>query len=121
MPTAARLALAPVLVLALAFALDAQPPAPKTPPGIKLADGTYLWTGDTLPDTVTLSPQELQKLFDQVEQLKKQLAARKATSPSGCAIRGKIEKRGDTVVAALKLTYSFRTTSPRTEIGRAHV
>ena len=133
MPTAARLILAPALVLGLAFALDArQPdppkkpadppkaataPPPKTPTGVKLPDGTYLWTGDTLPDAVTLSPQELQKLFDQVEQLKKQLAARKAAAPSGCAIRGKVEKRGDTVVVALKLTYTFSTPAPRSAVA----
>jgi hypothetical protein len=131
MPAAARLATATALVLALAFALDAQQPdpakkppdapkaapPPKTPTGVKLPDGTYLWTGDTLPDAVTLSPQELQKLFDQVEQMKKQLATRKTVAPSGCAVRGKVEKRGDTVVVALKLTYSFRTSSPRSAVA----
>ncbi|HEY3788612.1 MAG TPA: hypothetical protein VGL71_07145, partial [Urbifossiella sp.] len=37
--------------------------------------------------------------------------------PSGCAIRAKIEKRGEAAVAAIKLTYTFRTTMPNTAIS----
>ena len=125
----ARFALAPATILAAALALAAQPPdpakkppdAPKTTPaespGVKLADGTYLWTGDAVPPSVAVSPQELQKLLDQVEQMKKQLAARKVLPPSSCAVRGKVEKRGDTVVAALKLTFTFRTPAPSTAVS----
>src|SRR5438477_12902348 len=78
--------LVPAFLLAVAMALVAQPPGsgkkpadtPKTPPapspGVKLPDGTYLWTGPTAPggdngERVVISPQELQKLQDQVEQL----------------------------------------------------
>jgi hypothetical protein len=145
---AARFAVAPAVILCAAVALaqppdpparpadpptkapapkeakDKEPPkAPQVPPptGIKLPDGTFLWTGPGTTggdgERVILTPEELQKLLDQVEQLKKQLAARKPIAPSGCAIRGKVEKRGESVVAALKVTYTFRTTAPNTAVS----
>ena len=93
-------------------------PPPKELPGIRLPDGTFLWFGHGDSDErVSLTPQELQKLQDQIDQLKKQLAARKATSPSGCAIRGRVEKRGEQLVAVLKLTLTFRTTAPQTPVA----
>jgi hypothetical protein len=118
-------------VAASCLAGHAQPPdlakktaEPKTSPiapaAIKLADGTYLWTGlptDTGGERVILTPQEYQKLLDQNERYKKQIAAFKPSSPSGCAIRGRIEKRGDQVIALLKLTYSVRTTLPQSSIS----
>jgi hypothetical protein len=61
-------------------------------------------------ERLPLSPQEQQKLLEQIEQLKKELASRKIVAPSGCALHAKIEKRGDTSIATLKLTYTFRTT-----------
>jgi hypothetical protein len=137
-PARLRVVLAPALFLASALVLTAgaQPPDPKKladPPAktdtkngpkdatvVKLPDGTYLWlgiAGDGSDERVTLTPAELQKLLDQVEQLKKQLAARKAAAPSGCAVRGKIEKRGEQLVAVLKLTCTFRTAEPRTAVA----
>lgn len=118
-----------VLLAALGLTIHAQPPepgkppdtrpGPKDPPAVKLPDGTFLWLG-TPPDgngeRVTLTAQELQKLLDQVDQLKKQLAARKATTPSGCAVSGKIQKRGEQPVAVLKLTCTFRTTLPQSAV-----
>jgi hypothetical protein len=136
--TRLRLALAPAAFLAAALAVTAgaQQPEPKksadpVPPKadtkgkekeprvIKLPDGTYLWLGtpDGSDERVTLTPDELQKLLDQAEQLKKQLAARKPTPPSGCAIRGKVEKRGEQLVAVLKLTLTFRTPAPQTAVA----
>ena len=136
---AARFAGAQVVLLVVVVALSAQQPpdpakkpadppkalapapkekdTPKTaaPVGVRLPDGTFLWTGpggSADGERVLLTPQELQKLLDQVDQLKKQVAAKKAAPPSGCAIRGRVEKRGDTFVAALKVTYSFRTAAP---------
>src|SRR5207302_5597755 len=117
-----RFALAPaVLLAALALTIGAQPPDSKKPadtkaaakdlPVVKLPDGTFLWLGGD--ERVTLSPQEFQKLLDQVEQLKKQLAAKKATPPGGCAVRGHVEKRGEQLVAVLKLTCTFRTALPQ--------
>jgi hypothetical protein len=142
--SAARFAVAQAVLLVAAVTLTAQPPEPgkkatdsskpappppaleKDPPkpsptvGLPLPDGTFLWTGPNGPardaDRVWISQQELQKLLDQVDQLKKQLATRKASAPSGCAIRGRVEKRGEALVAALTATYSFRTTAPNSAI-----
>jgi hypothetical protein len=103
-----------------------EPPAakevPKTPGMIRLADGTYLWTGPTAPtgdpsERVTVTQAELQKLADQAEQLKKQLAARRPTPPSRCALAGRVERRGDVSVAVFKVTYSFRTTAPNAAVA----
>ncbi len=132
-------ALALAALLAGTLALSAQPPGldplkrldpPRTekaaktetkgakPAAVKLPDGTYLWLGGTSDkERVTLTPQEFQKLLDRVDTLKKELAARKPTPPSGCAIRAHIEKRGEQLVAALKLTYSFRTTQANTAVS----
>lgn len=105
-----------------------QPELPKNEPSkeakdskpfvVKLPDGTHVWLGNG-PDgeRVTLSPQEFQKLLDQIDSLKKELAARKPRPPSSCAIRGRIEKRGEQLVAALKLTYAFRTTHANTAVA----
>src|SRR5262245_28978187 len=112
-PFAGTLALA--ALLAGTIALSAQPPAadplkkvdaPKAEPAkdakplvVKLPDGTFLWLGGASDgERVTLTPQEFQKLLDRVDALKKELAARKPTPPSGCAIRGRIEKRGEQLV-----------------------
>ncbi|MDB5306388.1 MAG: hypothetical protein JWO38_590 [Gemmataceae bacterium] len=141
-PSAARLAVVPVVVLAAAVALSAQPPDPKKLPdppkavqppaapkeqpkatpavGLRLPDGTFLWTGPGGGgdgERVLLTPQEHQKLLDQIDQLKKQLAARKTLPPSGCAVTGRVEKRGETVVAALRATYTFRTTTPNAAVA----
>jgi hypothetical protein len=119
-----------------AISLSAQPPGAEPPkkldplkvePGkdkdakplvVKLPDGTYLWLGGASDgERVTLTPQEFQKLLDRVDALKKELAARKPAPPSGCAVRGRIEKRGEQLVAALKLTYSFRTTQANAAVA----
>lgn len=112
---------------ALSLAARAQPDPPKKgdakskdSPVVKLPDGTFLWVGSSAEgngERVTLSPQELQKLLDQVDQLRKQLAARKAVPPSGCAVRGRVEKRGEQLVAVLKLTCTFRTAAPQTAVS----
>ncbi len=115
-----------VVILAFVFTLfaHAQPPEPPKKPAepniVRLPDGTYLWVGDAgngPTEQIKLTPQELQKVLDQLELLKKQLAARKPTPPSGCAIRGRVEKRGEQLVAMLKLTYSFRTLQPQTAVA----
>jgi len=115
-------------VAAMNLTALSQPPDPKKPNDpkskdlqvVKLPDGTYLWVGnpaDNNGERVSLTPQELQKLLDQVDQLKKQLAAKKTTAPSGCAVRGRVEKRGEQLVAAIKLTCTFRTTAPRSVVA----
>jgi hypothetical protein len=68
------------------------------------------------PPREASSTQEYQKLLEQLEQLKKELAAKKAAPPSGCAIHARIEKRGESSVAALKLTYGFRTTAANSTV-----
>src|SRR5437764_833395 len=96
-----RLTAAPAVLFVAAVAVASQTSgdAPKAPPatapapkevskdkalGTKLADGTFLWTGPAADgERLLLSPQEHQKLLDQIEQLKKQLAARKGVAPSG--------------------------------------
>ena len=131
-PPQFRFALVPLflLVAALGLSVQAQPPEPKKSieskpapqpkelPGLRLPDGTFLWfgAGDT-DERVSLTPQELRKLQDQIDLLKKQLAARKAVAPSGCAVRGRVEKRGEQLVAVLKLTNTFRTAAPQTAVA----
>lgn len=119
----------PVLLLALCcpIASGRQPepkktaePKTKDSPVVRLPDGTYLWVGNSADGTgerVSLTPQELQKLLTELDQVRKQLAARKAAPPSGCAVRGRVEKRGEQFVAALKLTCTFRTTAPQTAVA----
>ncbi len=124
-----------ILALAILFAgtvaLSAQSPAvdpvkkvadpPKTdnkPLVVKLPDGTLLWLGSADGgERVTLTPREFQKLLDNVDSLKKELAARKPVAPSGCAVRGRVEKRGEQLVAVLKLTYAFRTAGPNAAVA----
>lgn len=99
-------------------AKDAKDTKDAKPLVVKLPDGTFLWLGGNSDgERVTLTPQEFQKLLDRVETLKKDLAARKPTPPSGCAIRARVEKRGEQLVATLKLTYTFRTTQANTAIA----
>jgi len=98
------------------FAQPAPAPEPNKAAAIKLPDGTVVfWTKN--PDEanpaiegVVLTPQEYKALVEQAELAKKA----KPQAPSSVAIRGKIEPRGERLVAALSLTYSFRTTQPRT-------
>ncbi|QJW97604.1 hypothetical protein FTUN_5179 [Frigoriglobus tundricola] len=89
----------------------AEPKGDAKPLVVKLPDGTFLWLGGGADgERVTLTPQEFQKLLDRVDALKKELAARKPVPPGTCAVRGRIEKRGEQLVAALQFTYAFRTT-----------
>jgi hypothetical protein len=107
-------------LLLTAVSLSAQPPKadPAKPTVIKLPDGTFLWIGPTDGgEKVQLTPQEFQKLVEKADALKKELAARKPAPPSGCAVRGRVEKRGEQLVAALKLTYSFRTAQPNAAVS----
>jgi hypothetical protein len=137
-PNPVRFAIVATILLAASLGLSAQPPEPgkkldptksgpvepaidssRVPSGIRLPDGTFLWTGprNGAGERVVLTPEELQKLQAQVEDLKKQLAARKPSPPSSCAIRSKVEKRGDVLVAATRVTYSFRTLAPNTAVA----
>lgn len=97
-----------------------QPKAePPKASAIKLPDGTIIFLtkspDDANPpiDGVLLSAADFKALTDKSEQAKKA----KIIAPSGVAIRGQIEMRGERPVAALTLIYSFRTTQPRTVIA----
>ncbi len=98
------------------FGLAQSTPEPTKATAIKLPDGTVVfWTknpdeANPAIDGVMLSPQDYKNLVAQAEQARKA----KPQAPSSVAIRGKIEMRGERLVAALTLTYSFRTTQPRT-------
>lgn len=122
---------AAILAFALGLSVRAQGPndpsarpvqEPKAPASaikgqeVKLPDGTYLWTGEG-DRRVSLSPQDLRKLQEQIDQLKKQLESRKAVAPSSCMIHARVSKRGDHMVTVLSLTYAFRTTSPGSAIA----
>jgi hypothetical protein len=129
-PSVARLAAAPAVLLAACLGLIAQPPGPdagkkapdpppKGPPTVRLFDGSFLRLDPSPadPERVLIAPQELQKLHDQVEQLRKQLAAKKPAAPSGCGVSARIEKRGETLTAAVQVTYSFHTSSPNAAVA----
>jgi hypothetical protein len=76
------------------------------------------------PDAYYLTPEKYQELQEQIEQLKKQLAAEKGAPPSSCEIEARVEQRGAQSVARLKTTFKFRTAAPRSLIflgcQRAH-
>jgi hypothetical protein len=96
------------------------PVEPTRAGAFKLPDGTVIFFSKTPDeanppiDGVLLTPQEYKTLVEQSEQLKKLKAGPRPQSPSVCQIRGRVEARGERSVAALTLTYSFRTTLPRT-------
>lgn len=115
-------------LLAVAGLAFAQPTTPTTKPdkpkasAVKLPDGTVVFitkgSDDPNPvvDGVVLSPAEYQALLDQVEAAKKAKENAKPVPPSGVTVRGAIETRGERAVAALTLTFTFRTSSPRTPV-----
>lgn len=102
-----------------------QPPTPKPADkpkasAVKLPDGTVVFVtkgaDDPNPvvDGVVLSAAEYQTLIEQVEAAKKAKEGGRPVPPSGVTVRGAVEARGDRTVAALTLTFTFRTTQPRT-------
>ncbi len=99
-PLRVRLALASSLLLLGVWALSAQPEPTPQP-----------------PERILITPAELQKLHDQIEQFKQQASLRKPMPPSTCRVNARIEKRGETSLAAIRLTFSFRTTVPKTTVS----
>jgi len=104
-------------------------PATKTPPpsksttstegkdAIRLPDGTWLWVGNEgSGDRVSLPWKEYVKLLAELDQWRKQSQTRKPVTPSLCAIRVRIEKRGEQSVAVVRLSNSFRTTASQTSV-----
>ncbi len=113
------------VLLLLTVKVGAQPSVPPKADkpkaaAVKLPDGTvvFLTSKDDagLVDGVVLSPDEYKQLVEQADALKKARDAAKPVPPSGVAIRGQIEPRGERTVAVLNLTYTFRTPAPRTPV-----
>jgi hypothetical protein len=61
-----------------------------------------------VPKAVLLSPQEYQKLLDQLEQLKRQAKPDKPEVPSACRLKGRVENG----LVYLQATFEFRTDRP---------
>jgi len=68
------------------------------------------------PDAVYLSPEKFKELNDQIEQLKKQVAAEKAMPANYCKLEGRVEQRGSHSIARLKATFQFQTWAPRSVV-----
>lgn len=84
---------------------------------IRLPDGTWLWVGNEgSSDRVSVPWKEYVKLLAELEQRRKQSQTRKPVTPSLCAIRVRIEKRGEQSVAVVRLSNSFRTTASQTSV-----
>jgi hypothetical protein len=113
-------------LVAVGFAhAQTQPPAPKPADkpkasAVKLPDGTVVFVTrgaddpNPIVDGVVLSAAEYQALVDQVEAAKRAKENAKPVPPSGVTVRGAVEARGGRRVAALTLTFTYRTTLPRT-------
>lgn len=97
----------PVVLFALflcPFALTpAQPPKadPKAPP----------------PAPAPAPPADVPALLDRIARLEKQLAAGRPAAPSGCAVRARVEKRGESAVAVLSLTLTVRTAAANAPVA----
>src|SRR5688572_3073668 len=124
-PRPPRFAAAAALLAGLVALASAQDP-PKKPAdagAFRLPDGTVVFFTKN-PDEpnpkvegVLLSPKEYQALLEQAEQLKKAKEAARPVPPSACHVRGRVEAKGDRPVAVLRLTYAFRTTTPRAVVA----
>ncbi|HET6573394.1 MAG TPA: hypothetical protein VFG68_07320 [Fimbriiglobus sp.] len=121
-PRAARRFAGAVGVL-LAVLAVARPTEPPKASAVKLPDGTVVFLTKSPDDAnppiegVYLSPQEYKALVEQAEQFKKLQDSPRPLAPSACRVAGKVEPRGDRTVAALTLTYSFRTTAPKAAVS----
>ncbi len=67
-------------------------------------------------DAVVLTPDEYKKLLDAAAEAKRLAAPDKPEPPSVCRLSGKIETRGTHEVAALRVEFQFRTTTPRATV-----
>lgn len=84
---------------------------------IRLPDGTWLWIGnDGNHDRISIPWKDYLKLLAERDQLRKQSQSRKPITPSLCAIRVRIEKRGEQWVAVVRISNSFRTTASQTSV-----
>ncbi len=120
-----RLLLLALLGVAIAGAPTAgQPMAKKEPPptaALKLPSGAIIVVAkdaDAIDkaDAIYLSPEKFKELTDQIETLRKQLAAEKALPPNECELDGRLETRGGQTIVKLKAVFRFRTTVPRSAV-----
>lgn len=138
-PIPRRSRIRPATALLVCCFLLASPPSPgqtKPPPSgsptptgetraaaLKLPDGTIvLYTknpDDPNPpiDAVILSAKEYKALVEQAENGKKGKDPVKPQSPSGCAIRAKVQQAGESLVTGVTLIYTVQTTAPRTTVN----
>ena len=65
-----------------------------------------------LPRLVVMTPEEYQRVQDQIEQLRRQIRAEKPESPSVCKLKGRVE--GD--LAHLEAHFVFHTEGPRATV-----
>lgn len=109
----------------VAIPLAAQPKAKdadsKPAPAIKLPSGAIIVvTSDPnsidKSASVYLTPERYKELNDQIDLLKKQVAAEKPAAPSSCELDGRIEQRGTGNIVRVRATFKFRTTQPRSVI-----
>ena len=88
---------------------------------IKLPSGAIIVVTNDLDSIdksagIYLTPERYKALNDQIELLKKQVAAEKPLSPSSCELDGRIVERGTQKIVRLSTTFRFRTVQPRSVI-----
>ena len=112
-----------LVLIGLVVAGSVAPAQPAKPAALKLPDGTivvFTKSPDDLnpvPDGVLLPAAEYKALQDQVDAARKARESIKPVAPSSCDIRGKVVARGDRLSALLTLTYTVRTSTPRTAVA----
>ena len=125
MASALRIGCVVAIAALVAASVATAQPKPAEPPrasAVKLPDGGIVFISrnaddaDPTVDKIVLSPAEWKALQDQVEHAKK-LATAKPVAPSGCALRARIETRGEKPVAVLTAVFAVRTTAPRTVVA----
>jgi hypothetical protein len=100
------------------------PPKKDAPPisALRLPSGAIIVVAKGIdaidkPDAIYLSPEKFKELTEQIEALRKQLAAEKAAPPGGkCELEARLEKRGLQTVVKLRASFEFRTLAPRSVI-----
>jgi hypothetical protein len=96
----------------------------KAPAGaMKLPSGALIVGTDKLSEVIQkgngffLTPERYKDLIDQIERLKKQIAADKPVAPSCCELDGMVEQRGGQAVVRLRAVFKFKTTQPHSVVA----
>lgn len=118
MPTRAAILAAALAGLSVGVA-GGQDPKPAGS-AVQLPDGTVVLFTKNSPDDpapkidgVLLPPKEYERLRAEADAARKAKEAARPVPPTACHVRARIDPRRDRPVAALKVTYQFRTTLPR--------